>query len=330
MGEILRSALSEDGTGKGLGLPLPPSREPLYRASPPNSFISRYHYLLKAMGGFSAKARIGEASNDIFASLEEQATQNAWWDSLRLPRTWMSEHSMVSLHVWILNQRFKVDYNIRGWDFNGRRMAEEVFNRLWEDTTLRVRNAGVTEISVNKQLESVQRVTFDDFSGYDEALRSVESDDGMELAAAVWKGVFREDAGADTEAVLRLSDYVRREIVSVLQQPREDVYRGWITWGNAEGETGEERLARQRRMLTGEWRDALAPTGRVFFYHTTTHERRWDPPEAGFYPRRRFALQRYIDANPAALPLLPPLPSPNNSNPVTSTPFLPSRQKKKT
>jgi len=284
------------------------------------------------MGGFSGKARVGEASCDVFASVEEQATQNAWWDALRLPRTWMSEHSMVALHVWIVNQRFKVDYNVRGWDFNGRRMQEEVFSRLWEDTTLRVRNAGVTEISVNKQLEGVQKVTFDDFRGYDEALRTLEVDDGMELAAAVWKGVFREDAGADTEAVLRLSDYIQRETVSILQQPREDVYRGWITWGNVEGETKEQRLGRQRRMLEGEWRDALSPTGRLYFYHTTTHERRWDPPEAGFYPRRRFSLQRYVEANPQARALLPPLSPPSTpGKPLPSAPFSKlSTQKKST
>lgn len=38
---------------------------------------------------------------------------------------------------------FQVDYNVSG-DFNGRRMQEQLFERLWEDTTLRIRNAGVS------------------------------------------------------------------------------------------------------------------------------------------------------------------------------------------
>lgn len=46
--------------------------------------------------------------------------------------------------------------------------------------------AQVAEISVNKQLEGVQKLTFDDMFGYDAALRVTE-DDNMELAAAVWK-----------------------------------------------------------------------------------------------------------------------------------------------
>jgi hypothetical protein len=153
-----------------------------------------------------------------------------------------------------------VDYNVPG-AFNGRRMQEQLFERLWEDTTLRIRNAGVSgvaavaaaetgsgkgdagapctrsdgthpqlssvrararlavrmpapnslpstaptsttahpaqiaEISVNKQLENVQKLTFDDMFGYDAAIRVLD-DDNMELAAALWKCVSGEGGGA--------------------------------------------------------------------------------------------------------------------------------------
>lgn len=76
--------------------------------------------------------------------------------------------------------------------------------------------------------------------------------------------------------------------------------RGWITWGPCVGETKEGRLARQRRMLEGEWRESLHPDGRVFFYHTTTHERRWEPPAEGLYARRRYALVQYFEAQKQA------------------------------
>lgn len=259
------------------------------------------------MGSFRPSTRLAEASHDVFASLEEQATANAWWESLRLPRTWITEHSLLVLHMWILHNRFKIDYNVAHPEFCGRRAQEELFERFWEDTTRRIRNAGIAELSVGKQLESVQRVTLDDMAAYDAALRTHEADDGMELAAAVWRGVYREHAGADTEAVLALADYARREAVSIAQQPREDFYRGWIVWGPALGETGEGRAQRARSMLEGEWRDALAPTGKVYFYHTATHERRWEPPTEGFYARRRYAVQRYLEENPGAAASLPAL-----------------------
>lgn len=117
----------------------------------------------------------------------------------------------------------------------------------------------------------------------------------MELAAALWKGIFREDDAANSEGVLMLADYTRRELVSVLTQPKEDVYRGWISWGPCVGESPAQRTQRQRRMLEGEWRDALDVKGQVYFYHTASQERRWEPPAEGLYDRRRFALTRFLE-----------------------------------
>lgn len=62
--------------------------------------------------------------------------------ALGMKRTWISEHAMLALHVWLLANRFKVDYNCSGL-YCGRRMQEQLFERFWEDTTLRIRNAGV-------------------------------------------------------------------------------------------------------------------------------------------------------------------------------------------
>jgi hypothetical protein len=262
------------------------------------------------LAALSPRARLGAGSEVLFRTAEEQGTQAAWWGSLRLPRTWMAEHAMVALHVWVLSTRLRVDYNVRDADFNGRRMQAELFEALWADTVRRIRNAGVVELSVNKQLQTVQRVTVDDFKGYDEAFKMAGEDEGMELAAALWRGVYREDEGADTAAVLALADYTLGEVFSVAVQPREDVYRGWVTWGPAVGETGAERVSRQRAMHEGQWRDALDVRGRLYFYHTATGERRWDPPEGGFYNRRRFALERYCEANPEKARLLPPLQLP--------------------
>jgi hypothetical protein len=44
------------------------------------SAFMRSHYLLfKAMGVFSTRSKLGQNSEAIFRSLEEQATQNLWW-----------------------------------------------------------------------------------------------------------------------------------------------------------------------------------------------------------------------------------------------------------
>jgi hypothetical protein len=64
------------------------------------------------------------------------------------------------------------------------------------------------------------------------------------------------------------------------------------------GESPEARIERQRRMFEGEWREALHQDGRVYFYHTSTHETRWDAPPEGLYERRRVALMKHLEENP--------------------------------
>lgn len=304
-------------TSLGMGLNLPPIREPLYKPSPRSSFAERYYHLLNLLGVFGPKASQRLSSDDLFRSIEDQATQEAWFKPSglgSLQRSWVSEHTLIAIHVWIIHNRLKVDYNINTDSglFSGRRMMEELFSRFWEDTTLRIRNAGVQELSVNRQLENVQRMTFNDFYEYDEAIK-VEDDDNMELATAIWRSLFREAENADVEAVLRMADYVKREVVSVLLQPKEDIYRGWVLWGPCLGETYQMRIDRKKAMLEGEWRDALDPTGKVFFYHTSTQERKYEVPSEGLYERRRFALLRHFAMNPEEALMIG-----SNSNSVSS------------
>lgn len=165
------SGLTFSGTGTGKGLDVPNSRPAYFQPSPHSEFVHRYWYLLKVMGFFSRKAETGVSSEDLFRSIEEQATQEVWWEALGIQRNWITEQALISLHVWLLHNRFKVEYNCEGL-YNGRRMQEQIFERLWEDTTMRIRNAGIAEISVNKQLENVQKITFDDFFGYDAAIKA--------------------------------------------------------------------------------------------------------------------------------------------------------------
>lgn len=48
--------------------------------SPHNVFVKRYYYLLQAMGVFSRRAAVGVNSEEIYRGIEEQATQDVWWE----------------------------------------------------------------------------------------------------------------------------------------------------------------------------------------------------------------------------------------------------------
>ena len=152
-------------------VPAAASRPSYYAPSPPNAFVRRYAPLLRAVGFFSQRAEAGGASEDAFRSAEEQATAPAWGPALGLRPSWMSETALIGLHVWLFHNRYKLDYYGEGL-YSGRRATEALFERLWEDCTLRIRNAGIVEVSVNKQLETVQKILLGDMMAYDAALRA--------------------------------------------------------------------------------------------------------------------------------------------------------------
>lgn len=215
--------------------------------------------------------------------------------ALNLERTFITEHSMLALHVWLVHKRFMLDFHNRGL-FCGRSADKELFQVFWDDTLNRIRNVGVTEVSVNKQLENVQKATFVDMLEYDAAVR--RDDDNMELSAALFKGVFQGDEAARVEDVIALADWVRNELLAVVTQPAEDVYRGWITWSPALGEDAGGRLARQRQLFEGEWREEVQVDGKLTFWHTATREIRKgdDVPAEGLTRRRNFALASHLKA----------------------------------
>lgn len=104
---------------------------------------------------------------------------------LGLPLDFQTEHSLLTLHLWILHCRFSADYDAKG-EFSGRRMQQEVFERFWEDTTLRIRNLGVEELTLNKHLENAQKLSFYQMEGYDNGL-VITDDDNMTLSAALFR-----------------------------------------------------------------------------------------------------------------------------------------------
>jgi hypothetical protein len=205
----------------------------------------------------------------------------------------MTEQSLLALHVWLLHKRHMIDFHNDGL-FCGRVADKEVFDAFWEDTMHRIRNVGVREMSVNKQLENVQKACFVDMMEYDRAIRT--DDDNMELSAALFKGVFQSDENARVEDVIALADWTRTELLNLMTQPAEDVYRGWITWSPAIGETREERLSRQKQVFEGEWREAVGVDGKLHFWHTRTREFREgeNVPLEGLTSRRRFALASHL------------------------------------
>ncbi len=238
---------------------------------------------------------MSENASSVWRSIEDQATQDAWFDALNIPRSWMSEHALLAMHVWILHRRHMLDFFAEG-EFNGRLADKHLFDEFWKDTEWRIRTAKNADVSFNRQMELVQKGSFMDMFEYDAGL-AIPDDDNMELAGALYRSIFQSRPGVDARLPLLLADWLRAEVWNVLTQPKEDVYRGWITWSPALGDSPDKRLEAKKEHFLGEWREHTWIDGSVYFYNTVTHERTEqleDVPKEGFYPRRRWALINHL------------------------------------
>lgn len=261
------------------------------------SYKERMLYpLRKAIGAYSKWAVISENVAAVMRSCEEQATQEAWYTALGLPRSFMTEHSLLALHLWMIHRRHVVDFWEPG-EFCGRLSDKEMFEAFWQDTQRRIRAVGVTEMSVNKQLEHVQKATLMDMFELDTGLAATD-DENLSLAGALYRGLFQQDPDIPAERVLLMADWVRREVWNILTQPVEDVYRGWITWSPVLGESREQRLDRQKQLFDGsQWRDAVWIDGSVYFANPVTGERTRkleEVPAGALTGRRRWALIQHM------------------------------------
>lgn len=58
--------------------------------------------------------------------------------------------TLIMVHVWMLHRRLLLEGS------KGTTLQECMFDELWDDTSIRIRNAGIQEIMVNKRLGEVQ------------------------------------------------------------------------------------------------------------------------------------------------------------------------------
>lgn len=179
---------------------------------------------------------------------------------------------MLVLHVWMIHTRLKTVFKE-----GGRQLQEHLFERVWEAARREVRHLGVPEISVNKTVQSLQQVSFGAMISYDAGLEETD-DDELALGSALWRNLF---AGAQVpeDNVLRVAEYVRREVAAIHALPLDHFAAGFIPFGPAIGETGDERIARHNRLADGEWRMALTDGGAAYYHHTRTGESVWRLPE---------------------------------------------------
>eukprot|EP00938_MAST-03A_sp_MAST-3A-sp1_P003883 g3883.t1 len=189
---------------------------------------------LKVLGWDSKEAvNIRQANALLQCASSSAVDYERFRDQVGLQNDFRDNHSIQSLHMWMLNRR--IGFN-QGEEKDAVALQQELFDLYWEDSIARIRKIeGVRELMVNKHLRTAQGYTFKMMKDMDKAIEAFgtegKQDEGtLKLGQAIWMNVFRADESALDENVERVISYTERNLELLTDMNDDDVLWGRVEW----------------------------------------------------------------------------------------------------
>jgi cytochrome b pre-mRNA-processing protein 3 len=233
-------------------------------------------------GRFSASETVTIAKS-IFYSCKENGQRSQWAQNYGVRNDYRSKHGLILMHVWVVHKRLIKE----GRD--GKRIQEALFDLLWDDTSARLRAIDVPEISINNYLMQVQSYSLQTCTNLDSVIHKIqenglkmEAEEDVNLIMDELNDIFSlyfwqksEESVKDGHA-FKLAKYFFNEFRSTQSATFDSIIRGNINWSLIEGQVLD--LSEKRRKEAnphGEWREALADNGKIYYWNTKTRETSW-------------------------------------------------------
>jgi len=140
-----------------------------------------------------------------------------FFDALGVPDSLDGRFDLVGLHVALLIRRLRRDADPRGAV-----LAQAVFDAMFADMDINLREMGVSDLSVGKRVRAMWEAFHGRAQAYEAAL---EAGDAAALAAALLRNVWRAE-GATTPEADRLAAQVLRAAAALAAQPFAGLLQG--------------------------------------------------------------------------------------------------------
>lgn len=153
------------------------------------------------------------------------AARDPWFFAeLGVPDTLDGRFDLVGLHVSLLIRRLRLDPDPRG-----PALAQAVFDAMFADMDVNLREMGVSDLRVGKRVRGMWEAFHGRCQAYEAAL---EAGDAAVLAAALVRNVWREAPAADgaPAAARRLADHAARTAATLAPQPLTGLLRGQVSF----------------------------------------------------------------------------------------------------
>ncbi|MBP0463181.1 ubiquinol-cytochrome C chaperone [Roseomonas sp. PWR1] len=165
------------------------------------------------------------AGFELYGAAVGAARSPALFAALGIPDTVEGRFDLVSLHVGLLIRRLRTDGDARG-----PALAQAVFDAMFADMDLNLREMGVGDLSVGKRVRRMWEAFHGRSLAYEAA---IDSDDRAALADALARNVWRGEA--PEEAPGRLAAIARAQAAHLAGQGIEAMVAGRVAFLPAEG-----------------------------------------------------------------------------------------------
>ncbi|ETM38092.1 hypothetical protein L914_15524 [Phytophthora nicotianae] len=237
--------------------------------------IERWHWLWKMLGFLNEDDRLFRHSTAVFQSCMNHTARPEYYRALGLSRSFRAQQALLMVHVWLVHRRLALE------DEQGKIMQELMFDRLWEETVVRIRYQNISELTVNKHLAQVQQVCFNACIAYDQGLKNGPN----ALQTAVAQHLLENETPEGLRIASIMAEYMKRELKKLEKVDAKYIMEGTIPWGplpethvktvQEEEEDDDVVLIGQR---FGNWRSALDNRGKLYYWNMTTRYSVWDQP----------------------------------------------------
>jgi cytochrome b pre-mRNA-processing protein 3 len=160
--------------------------------------------------------RPGRTIAALYGAIVAQARDPRFYETYAVPDTVLGRFDLVVLHLALALRR------LRDGDDRMRTMAQGVFDEFCRDMDHNLREMGISDPGVPRQMRKVGEAFYGRAQAYDAALAARDEE---ALTQALARNVYAE-VPASRIAAGRLAAYVRQVVEALAAQPLEKLARG--------------------------------------------------------------------------------------------------------
>ena len=145
---------------------------------------------------FREARRANDVSNRLYVQAVEQARSPAFFTQFGVPDTVDGRFDLIILHILLLIRRLRGNGKLAG------EMSQSVLNHMFSDMDRNLREMGVGDLSVGKQVKKMAKAFYGRSESWEEGMDSGR----VQLMSAFEETVYRS-VEQSSEQVSRLADY---------------------------------------------------------------------------------------------------------------------------